>query len=64
MVEPNERIDRNTEADIELLMYLPHADVVVSNDLRFLRRAFDTLWKPKGKSLFATEEFTDWISHI
>jgi len=64
MVEQNEPIDKNTQADVEVLMYMPDVDILVSNDRRFLKSTFDTFWRPKGKILFSTEEFVDWSSRL
>jgi hypothetical protein len=55
--EHNQRIDRNSQADYTQLAYLLWADVIVSNDQRFMRFAFDAMWRPLGKRLYAAEEF-------
>lgn len=60
----NERIDRNSQADYEQLAYLTWTDAVVSNDDRFFRQAFDTIWKPRGKRILSTEEFADLLTAI
>lgn len=61
MLETNERIDPNAQADIEQLSYLHDADIIVSNDVSFQQSAFRELWKPKGKVFFTTEQFLDYI---
>lgn len=61
MSEPNLRIDRNSIADASQLAYLVWADVVVSNDNRFFRSAFKTLWEPHGKRMESTEGFVELL---
>lgn len=62
--EQNEPIDRNAQADFEQLAYLLWADVVVSNDERFFRSAFDTLWKPRGKRLESAQSFAALLTAV
>ena len=62
--EPNQRVDRNAQADFEQLAYLLWADVVVSNDERFFSSAFETLWKPRGKRLESAQSFCALLSAI
>ena len=63
-LEQSAPLDRNAQADYEQLAYLVWADVIVSNDTRFLRRAFDALWRPRGKLLKTAEEFTEFLHAI
>jgi len=56
-LEHHERIDRNAQADYEQLAYLTWADLMVSNDTRFMRHAFDAIWRPRGKRLETAEGF-------
>lgn len=58
------RIDRNAQADYEQLAYLTWADVMVSNDTRFMRSAFDTLWRPRGKRFETAESFAALATNI
>ena len=62
--EHNEPLDRNAQVDYELLAYLTWADLVVSNDEGFFRRAFETMWKPRGKRLESAESFADLARRI
>jgi hypothetical protein len=64
MIEQRERLDRNAQSDWEQLSYLVWADIMVSNEERFLRKAFDALWKPRGKQLMTAEEFSDHLSSL
>jgi hypothetical protein len=56
-IEHNLALDRNAQADFEQLAYLTWADVIVSNDQKFFRSAFQTLWAPRGKRLETSESF-------
>ncbi|MCI0424199.1 MAG: hypothetical protein L0312_34160 [Acidobacteria bacterium] len=55
IVEHNEPLDRNARTDYEQLAYLTWADLVVSDDQRFFRNAFQAIWKPRGKRLETSE---------
>jgi hypothetical protein len=61
---PNDRIDLNAQADLDLMTHLLHADVLVSNEKGFLRTAFEELWRPKGKVAFTSEGFVDFINKL
>lgn len=54
---PNLKIDEHGQADIEHLMYLEHADVIVSQELTFLRQAFLDLYEQRGKRYWTLDEF-------
>lgn len=64
MTKPNEPIDLNAQADLNLITHLLHSDIVVSNEAGFLRTAFDDLWKPRGKVIFTSQEFADFLKWI
>ena len=59
---PNDGIDLNAQADLDLMTHLLHADVLVSNEKGFLKTAFEDLWRPKGRVIFTSEEFVDFIN--
>jgi hypothetical protein len=61
---PNDKIDLNAQADLDLMTHLLHADVLVSNESGFLRRAFEDLWRPRGKVLFTSQEFGDYLKKL
>ena len=63
-VRHNDPIDENAQADYEQLAYLTWADIVVSNDRRFFRRAFEEIWKPRGKRLETAESFSELANRI
>lgn len=54
---PNDGIDLNAQADLDLMTHLLHADVLVSNETGFLRKAFEDLWRQKNKVIFTSQEF-------
>lgn len=64
MVENNLPLDRNTQADYEQLAYLLWADVIVSNDQKFFRSAFQTLWAPRGKRMESAETFAQLCDNL
>jgi hypothetical protein len=49
-------LDWNWQSDAEQLCFLVDVDLIVSSDQQFMRRAFDELWKPKGKRMLTPEE--------
>ena len=57
LVEHNRPIDPNAQTDYELLAYLTWADLVVSDDQKFFRNAFEAIWEPRGKRLETSESF-------
>lgn len=63
-VRHNEPIDENTQPDYEQLAYLTWADIVVSNDRRFFRHAFEAIWKPRGKRLETSESFAALVDRL
>ena len=63
-VKHNERIDGNAQADFIQLAYLTWADIIVSNDQRFLRQAFEAIWKPRRKRLETAQSFAELANRI
>jgi len=63
-VHNNDRIDENAQADLDLMTHLLHADILVSNETRFMRRAFTDLWEPRGKVLLTSEQFVDFLGKL
>ena len=61
---PNDGIDLNAQADLDLMTHVLHADALVSNETGFLRKAFDDLWRPMGKVLFTSEEFAEFVKRL
>ncbi len=62
--EHSEPLDRNAQVDYELLAHLTWADLVVSDDQKFFRRAFETMWKPRGKRLESAEGFAALMDRL
>jgi hypothetical protein len=63
-IEHNKPLDRNAQADFEQLAYLTWSDIVVSDDERFFRSAFDAIWKPRGKLLESAAGFAARLQNI
>lgn len=61
---PNDGIDLNAQADLDLMTHLLRADALVSNETGFLRNAFNDIWRPRGKVLFTSQEFADFIKKV
>ena len=59
---PNLKIDEHGQADIEHLIYLEHADVLVSEEKTFLRQAFLDLYERQGKRYWTLDELWQWAS--
>lgn len=64
MSRHNDKVDLNAQADLDLMTHLLHADALVSNEQGFLRQAFEDLWKPKGKVVFTSHQFADFIRKL
>lgn len=60
----NERIDVNGGSDLEILAHLVGADAVVSNECKFFKSAYRTLWEPQGKRLFTSREFAEYLRKL
>lgn len=57
-------IDLNAQADMDVMTHLLHVDVLVSNEARFLRTAFNDVWRPKGKVMFTSSEFAAFLRKL
>ena len=55
------RVDMNAQADLDILTCLLQADVLVTNESGFMRTAFEHIWRPRGKVIFTSDEFTDFL---
>lgn len=64
MTRPNDKIDLNAQADLDLMTHLLHADALVSNETGFLCRAFEDIWRPRGKVIFTSQQFADFIQML
>jgi hypothetical protein len=61
MIEHNQQIDVNAQMDIEHLTYLFGTDVLVTNDTKFMKSAFNEIWLQREKRLMTTSEFVLWL---
>lgn len=61
--ELNSPIDRNAQDDYEQLCYLNDSDVMVTSDMRFMKSAFEELWRPKGKQLWSVGRLAAFLSN-
>lgn len=64
MTKNNDALDENAQVDLDLMTYLLNADVLVSNETKFLKCAFDDMWKPRRKVLFTSAEFANFIQKL
>lgn len=64
MIDVNDQIDINAQADLNLMSHLMIADILVSNETGFLRKAFNDLWAPRNKVIFTSSEFVDYLEHL
>jgi hypothetical protein len=64
IVDRNLRIDANDRADAEQLAYLRWADIMVSDDTRFMHRCFGLLYPRGEKRLLTLREFLRIFDHL
>ena len=64
MTKPNAPLDLNAQADLNVMAHLLQADILVSNEKGFLRKAFEDLWRPRGKVLMTGSVFLEYLSHL
>ena len=50
--------------DPEILAHLLRADAIVSNETGFLKKAFEAIWKPRGKLLLTSDEFARHLQRM
>ena len=60
----NDKIDLNAQADLDLMTHLLHANALVSNEAGFLHQAFEDLCRPRGKVIFTSQQFVDFIQKL
>lgn len=64
MEDQSSPIDVNAQPDLDLMTHLLSADALITNEKGFMRRAFDDLWRPRGKVLFTSEEFATFLRRL
>ena len=57
-------IDENAVMDISLLSYLHDLDILVSNETKFMRKAFEFLFRNEGKIMMTAQEFVRYLEKI
>ena len=57
-------IDMNAQPDLDIMTFLLDADVFVTNEHGFARRAFDDIWRPRGKRLMTSAEFANHLRSL
>lgn len=62
--DPSARIDPNAQPDLDLMTFLLDADVFVTNEKAFARRAFTDIWRPRGKVLLTSDEFAALVRRM
>lgn len=62
--DPSAPIDLNAQPDLDLMTFLLDADVFVTNEKGFARRAFEDIWRPRGKVLFTSAEFAKLLASM
>lgn len=62
--EHERSIDRNAQADFEQLGYLTWADMIVTNETKFMRDAFDVIWRPRGKRIETAQGFAELVGKL
>jgi hypothetical protein len=60
----NLRIDRNDQADAEQLSYMEWGDIFVSDDMKFMKTAFDILFGNTTKIFMSSTEFLDFLNQL
>jgi hypothetical protein len=58
------QVDANAQADLDILTCLIQADVVVTNESGFMRTAFEKIWRPRGKVMFTSDQFTEFLRRL
>lgn len=64
LTDPSAPIDINAQPDLDLMTFLLDADAFVTNEKGFARRAFEDIWRPRGKVMFTSEEFARLVSRM
>jgi hypothetical protein len=63
-IDKSAPIDKNAQADLDILTHLLYADVLVSNEKKFMKYAFDKLWLPRKKVMFTSNEFAEFLRKL
>ena len=60
----DQAIDPNGRQDLDIMTHLLRADMIVSNEEKFLQTAFDQLWRKKGKVLLSSRQFVELLPKL
>jgi hypothetical protein len=63
VVDHNLKVDRNDGADSQQLAYLIWADILVSDDTRFMKNGFDLLYASSSKRFMTLPQFLYYLEH-
>jgi len=58
------KIDKNDRNDAEHLSFLLFADILVSDDEKYMKKAFDLLYKGTNKRILKLDQFLSFIDSI
>lgn len=64
MTDHTARIDSNAQADLDILTHLLRAETLVTDETGFMRTAFEALWRPRGKVVFNSMEFAEFLRKL
>jgi hypothetical protein len=64
LMDHNLKVGINDKADAEQLAYLVWADVIVSDDSRFMNQAFKLMYSGAGKQFLTLEQFLSWAMQL
>ncbi len=64
IVDHELRVDKNDPSDATQLAYLTWADIIVSDDQRFMKAAFDLLYADKGKKFLTHRGFREYLDQL
>lgn len=64
LLDHSAAVDSNARPDLEILIHLVRADALVTNESRFMARAFDEIWKPRRRLRFTSAEFAEFLTRL
>jgi hypothetical protein len=64
LLDHSATVDHNARPDLEIIIHLVRADALVTNESRFMARAFDEIWKPRGRLRFTSTEFAAFLTRL
>jgi hypothetical protein len=64
VVDKSAAIDINAQADLDVMTHLLSADILVTNEKKFMKSAFEVMWHPNGKILFDLDELVGFINKL